>query len=100
MPKIWAGPPSPLIWKKSKTFAFPKYVPFLASRFQVQPQIVGGLVDGTSGTLTAPDLDLNMEVIITDVSAADDDDEDEDNCDEDEIVDEDEDVDDDDLDRT
>ena len=25
------------------------------------PQIVGGLADGTSGTLTAPDLDLNME---------------------------------------
>ena len=25
------------------------------------PQIVGGLTDGTSGTLTAPDLDLNME---------------------------------------
>ena len=55
------SPPSPLIWKKSITFAFPKYVPVLASRFQVQPQIVGGLRDGTSGTLTAPDLDLNME---------------------------------------
>ena len=31
-------------------------------------------MDGTSGTLTAPDLDLNMEVIITDAAAADDDD--------------------------
>ena len=30
-------------------------------RFLVVPQIVGGLADGTSGTLTAPDLDLNME---------------------------------------
>ena len=94
------GQTCPLIRKRSKRFAFPKYAPGLASRFLVQPQIVGGLVDGTSGTLTAPDLDLNMEVIITDVSGADDDDEDEDNCDEYEIVDEDEDVDDDDLDRT
>ena len=27
-------------------------------------------MDGTSGTLTAPDLDLNMELIITDAAAA------------------------------
>ena len=33
----------------------------LHPRFLVMPQIVGGLTDGTSGTLTAPDLDLNME---------------------------------------
>ena len=33
----------------------------LRPRFLVLPQIVGGLADGTSGTLTAPDLDLNME---------------------------------------
>ena len=34
---------------------------FSYTRFLVMPQIVGGLADGTSGTLTAPDLDLNVE---------------------------------------
>ena len=43
-----------LVFSKS---LFPVFIP----RFLVLPQIVGGLADGTSGTLSAPDLDLNME---------------------------------------
>ena len=27
----------------------------------MKPDLVGGLIDGTSGTLTAPDLDFNIE---------------------------------------
>ena len=30
-------------------------------RLLLRPELVGGLIDGTSGTLTAPDLDLNIE---------------------------------------
>ena len=31
------------------------------SRLKLKPVIVGGLIDNTAGTLTAPDLDLNIE---------------------------------------
>ena len=39
--------------------------PFLP-RFLYKLCIVGGLIDGTSGTLSAPDLDLNVEWHIND----------------------------------
>ena len=31
------------------------------SRLLLKPELVGGLIDGTSGTLTSPDVDLNIE---------------------------------------
>ena len=36
------------------------------ARFLYKLRIVGGLIDGTSGTLSAPDLDLNVEWHIND----------------------------------